>query len=106
MSSPISPANPLAGILGAKRAVTKVVTENPLVQGAEAANTALDAIASARRWTSDRHNWIRVIWFGSGVVLILGGLVLLAKPAVSGVIGSAVDVLPVGKVVKKVTGGK
>jgi hypothetical protein len=41
-----------------------------------------NAVTAVRRWTSDRHNWVRVGWFAAGMVLLIGGVsTFAARPA-------------------------
>lgn len=102
MTSPIPLPNPADIINGARKialhpqqTIRDVVSG--VVPGADEAQVALDAIVAMRRWLSDRHNWTRVVWFGSGVILVLAGAGMLAY-------GKGSDLVPVGKITKAVKG--
>lgn len=36
-----------------------------------------DVATAARRWVSDRHNWVRVGWFAAGSIMITTGVIML-----------------------------
>lgn len=67
-------------------------------QGAQALKTAqgtitdiTGALTATRRWVSDRHNWVRVAWTVSGLVMIYVGVVVLARrPIAAGLRSSGV----------------
>lgn len=48
-----------------------------------------DTVDAVRRWVGDRHNWVRVGWFGAGVVLIVAGVIVIANRATGGAVGNA-----------------
>jgi hypothetical protein len=54
------------------------------------------SVAAARAWISDRHNLVRVAWFGGGVICFAIGAAMLARPAAS----AAATVIPAGKVAR------
>jgi hypothetical protein len=72
----------IGGAVGIGAAQAKKAKEEipGLVPGADAANAVIDGVTAARRWISDRHNLIRIAWFGSGVVLIIAGAVIISRP--------------------------
>lgn len=59
---------------------------------------AIDAVIAVRAWTADRHNWARVAWFGSGMILFIVGAAMVAGP------GTVTAALPAGKAVKLAAG--
>lgn len=54
-------------------------------------------ITAVRAWISDRHNWVRVMWFGGGVVLFAVGAAMIARPATQSAAQAAMTVIPAGK---------
>lgn len=54
-----------------------------LLPGADAGAAVVDAATAVRRWTSDRHNWIRVSWFVSGAVIVWVGIIVLARKPIA-----------------------
>lgn len=92
-----------AGVLAAKGAG---VVADAGQAAADAATAPLDAAATAAQgvlkvgtWISDRNNWFRVAKVVIGVGLVLGGIVVAARPleAAGKVVSAA---LPVGKAAK------
>lgn len=55
-----------------------------LLPGADAANSVADAATAVRRWVSERHNWVRVSWFITGVTIAWIGVVVLARKPIGG----------------------
>lgn len=51
-------------------------------------------VAKAAAWISNPDNWIRILKVQLGAALIIGGLVIAARPAIKGAAG----VIPAGKV--------
>jgi hypothetical protein len=70
------------------------------IPGVDSANALIDGIDATRRWMSDRHNWIRVMWFGAGMILMIGGAMIISRPAISKTAGTVAAVAPVGKIGK------
>lgn len=54
-------------------------------------------VRATHRWISDRNNWIRVAKVAAGAGLLIGGVLVLARPAVSSAAGKAASILPKGK---------
>jgi hypothetical protein len=48
------------------------------------------AIIEAGKWVADPDNWLRVIQVAAGTVMVIGGLVVIAKPIVGNAVGSTV----------------
>lgn len=68
-----------------------------LAQGfTEAVQTPLRML----NWLTEPGTWIRIALFGLGASMIIGGALMFARPAIEGAAGSAMKVLPVGKVAK------
>jgi hypothetical protein len=41
-----------------------------------------DSATAVRAWISNRHNWVRVMWFGGGVICFaIGAAMLAGRPA-------------------------
>lgn len=76
-----------------------------LIPGGSAVNAGLDAVMAVRRWMSDRHNWVRIGYFGAGLAMIYIGAAWLAKPAVTAAVSGVTDIVvgPAKKVVKGVS---
>lgn len=58
-----------------------------------------DVAAAAHAWISDRHNWVRVMWFAGGVICVAVGVAMLAQRPATEV---ASKVVPAGKAVSAV----
>lgn len=88
------------GVIAAKggQAVAGGV-EEAVTAPIDAAATAAQGVLKVGTWISDRNNWIRVAKVGIGVGLILGGIIVAARPleAAGKVVQAAV---PVGKAAK------
>ncbi len=80
----------------------ETITINPLTQLANGVIGVAQAVFKAAAWMSKPHNWVRA---GIGLVggaLIVGALVVLAKPAISGAANVVTQVTPVGAARKAV----
>jgi hypothetical protein len=87
-------------ITGAAGAATSAVSG--LVPGADAAGSLIDGMVAVRRWIGVRHNWVRVGWFVSGMILMYAGAFMIIKPEVQSGVQAVTDVVPVGKITKAV----
>lgn len=85
--------NGLNAIGGPEKVNQTVKTVTAPLSGLEDATTAV------RAWVSDRHNWVRVMWFGGGVICFAIGAAMLAGRPVS---AAVTTVLPAGKAMKAV----
>lgn len=56
-------------------------------------------VAKAAAWISNPDNWIRILKVQLGAALIIGGLVIAARPAIKGTAG----IVPAGKIASAVT---
>jgi hypothetical protein len=54
-----------------------------IIPGVGAAEQALSYVSAAKAWVSDRHNWVRVGWTTLGVVLIYGGVIVIARKPIA-----------------------
>jgi hypothetical protein len=76
---------------------------NAIVAGAQTALSVTplgdlsDGLNAIRAWISNRHNWVRVMWFGGGVVMFAIGAAMLARPAAAPVARAVSTVVPAGK---------
>ncbi|MGE5827532.1 MAG: hypothetical protein ACM30G_04105 [Micromonosporaceae bacterium] len=58
----------------------RIVSAAPsVIPGAGEVAGVVDTFVAARRWISDRHNWVRVAWVVSGFVLIATGVAWMAR---------------------------
>ncbi len=87
---------------GAEKATGAVADATGIGAVAQAVSEAVQTPVQILNWLKEPGTWIRIAYFGAGAALIVGGLILFAKPVVSGALGQAADVLPVGKIVGKV----
>lgn len=81
--------------------IASLIADNPISNIAE-------AVMKAAAWMSNPSNWVRVVYVAGGGVVIIAGVVYLAKDtAIQGVAGSALKTVKSGtqsiKKVKKVT---
>lgn len=56
------------------------------------------------KWLTEPGSWIRVAYFALGAAMVIGGVVIFARPAVQQVASTAANVLPVGKAAKLIKG--
>jgi len=80
MTNPLPPGALSAGANAAASAAKEVQAAVP---GADAFEAIANGAGAVRRWVSDRHNWVRVGWFGAGVALMFVGATMIAGPKVS-----------------------
>jgi hypothetical protein len=50
----------------------------PSIPGASAVADITGQLAAARAWVSNRHNWVRMAWVASGLVLVVAGVIVMA----------------------------
>lgn len=62
-----------------------------------------ESLAAARRWISDRHNWIRIGWAGIGVAAIVVGGTIMARKSIAAGAKVVTKAVPAGKVAKVLT---
>lgn len=74
------------------------------VPGLDTADAIVDGVSAVRRWVSDRHNMIRVIWTVSGFTLMIAGAIVISRPASQ--VGKVTSNLVTGSVGKAVKGAK
>lgn len=55
----------------------------------EVLGEALDYAEAIRAWLADRHNWVRIMYWGAGLTLLTVGLLMVARPAAEPAIQSA-----------------
>lgn len=75
-------------------AVAKAVA--PELPGVAAAQDAVDMAHAASEWASNRNNWVRVAEVILGGALLIGALVIIARPAVGAVAGGTVGTIVKG----------
>lgn len=90
------------GVVAGAEEVEETVTE-PISEAADAINTGLQFIGAARDWLGDRHNWIRIAWWGAGVSMVTIGL-LMASRSDTGVKGAVRATKTIAKPVTKTVG--
>lgn len=91
---------PLLPVAGLGAAFTRGTNPTALDAAINAGGDSIAAPLNAvRAWISDRHNWVRVAWFGGGIVMFaIGAAMLAGRPA-----GQAIaTVVPAGKAAKAV----
>lgn len=64
----------------------------------DAASSAVDLAQKAGAWMSKRDNWFRVAKVGGGLALIVGGIIVAARPIMKSAAATVVQTaLPIGK---------
>jgi len=70
-----------SAVLAGKGATNTVeAAAAPIDTAVDAATTAAGSVVKAGTWISDRNNWIRVMKVVLGAGLVLGGIVVAARP--------------------------
>jgi len=75
----VAPIDPATAAELAARAAHVVVTAPSAIPGVGELAGFVDGLTAARRWLSDRHNWIRIVWVVGGFSLMVSGAVLIAR---------------------------
>lgn len=63
----------------------------------DVAKTGLGYVDAVTKWITDPHSWERVAKVVLGGALLVAGVTIMARPAVTGAIGAVGSVLPTGK---------
>jgi Lysozyme like domain len=95
-----APDNSIAMRTGGGNTVTVNPLTEPLVNIGSAVGGIAGAIVKAGAWMANRSNWQRVAYVGLGASLLIGSLMVVAKPAISSAAGPVLDVVPGGGVIK------
>jgi len=90
-----SPTTVADQVVGSAQNVADATGVGALTQTvSEAVQTPL----KVANWLTEPGTWVRISLFALGGAMIVGGVLIFARPAVSSVAGAAAAVLPAGKV--------
>jgi hypothetical protein len=71
---------------------------------AQSVSEAVQTPVRIMKWLTDPGTWVRIGLFGIGAAMVVSGVVIFARPALTGAVGDAAKiatkVLPVGKAAK------
>ena len=77
MTAPIP--NPAQAGAAAGDMLGRIIVTPSIIPGVGELAGLADTVTAARRWVSDRHNWVRVSWVGLGVFLVAAGVIWMAR---------------------------
>ena len=76
MTAPVDPSL----IPEAADRLTRLIMAAPsVIPGVGELAGVVDSMLAVRRWISDRHNWVRVVWVVGGFSLMVTGAMLMAR---------------------------
>lgn len=80
------PAAAAGGVLGSLGDAAKALPGGGLV---DTAQTGIGVVVKAGAWLSDRRNWLRIAQVSVGGALVVGGVMILARPVIAQATGTA-----------------
>lgn len=64
--------------------------------GVDAAQSAVNLAGKTGAWVANRHNWVRVAQVVLGGALLIGGVIIMARPAIEGAAGRSIGTIVKG----------